>query len=67
MQRKDKNAVIYGGGGALPSWRAAAGDTAGRACFEVGGRPVEAVGGDVLVVAPGTAHTRSAPSVRSAC
>jgi quercetin dioxygenase-like cupin family protein len=28
----------------------------GRARFEVGGRPVEAVAGDVLVAAPGTAH-----------
>jgi quercetin dioxygenase-like cupin family protein len=29
---------------------------AGRARFEVGGRPVEAVPGDVVLVAPGTAH-----------
>ena len=29
---------------------------AGRARFEVGGRPIEAVAGDVLVVARGTAH-----------
>ncbi len=80
----------------LPSWRAAAGDTAGsfeggphgsdvscfvvnaapgegpalhrhpysetfvvqagRALFEVGGRPVEATAGDVVVVPAGTAH-----------
>jgi quercetin dioxygenase-like cupin family protein len=83
-------------GGSLPSWRAAAGDRAGRfegapygsdvsffvvdaapgkgpalhrhpysetivvqagrARFEVDGRLVEAVAGDALVVAPGTAH-----------
>ena len=30
MSLEDKNAVIYGAGGALPSWRAAAGDRAGR-------------------------------------
>jgi quercetin dioxygenase-like cupin family protein len=96
MPLEDKNAVSYGAGGSLPSWRAAAGDStgrfegapygsdvsffvvdaapgdgpalhchpysetfvvqAGRARFEVDGRLVEAVAGDALVVAPGTAH-----------
>jgi hypothetical protein len=53
MLLENKNAAVYGAGGSLPSWRAAAGDSAGS--FE--GAPY---GSDVSFFG-------SAPSVRSAC